>query len=167
MQADTDGKIIVNNAMLRSDVIADLLVHFCKFLMVLRKHRVAVNLKKRRFFPKAAEFVGVEVKGGGNAPAASKFLALVKLIVSPPAVVTDVLGVVGFFGFCQEWIPSFEVRIGPWRGHKKEAPPLNSPEEEQMQCMHSEWTAEDQQKLEESGQEILKQPICERPDCSR
>ena len=119
MQADTDGKIIVNNVMLRSDVIADLLVHFCKFLIVLRKHRVAVNLKKCRFFPKAAEFVGVEVKGEGNAPAASKFLALVKLIVSPPAVVTDVLGVVGFFGFCQEWMFPLKSELDPGEGTRR------------------------------------------------
>ena len=101
MQADTDGKIIVNNVMLCSDVIADLLVHFCKFLMVLRKHRVAVNLKKCRFFPKAAEFVGVEVKGEGNMPAAFEFPALAKLIASLIAAAVGMLGTIGFFGFFQ------------------------------------------------------------------
>ena len=56
--------------------------------------------------------------------------------------------------------------VGPWRESKKDAPPHNSSEEEQMQCMHSKWMAENQQKLQESWQEILKKPVCKRPDCS-
>ena len=40
--------------------------------MVLREYRVTINLKKCRFFPERAEFVGVDVRSDGNSPAESK-----------------------------------------------------------------------------------------------
>ena len=64
---------------------------------MLRKHCVEAILKKCWFFPKTAEFIGVDIKGEGNSAAKSKFPALMKLIASPPVAAADVLGIVGFF----------------------------------------------------------------------
>jgi hypothetical protein len=43
---------------------------------VLQHHRVTIKLRKTRFFPARAEFVGVDITKEGNLPAESKYEAL-------------------------------------------------------------------------------------------
>ena len=88
-----------------------LLDYFQEVLVFLRKYRVTINLKKCRFFPEKMEFVGVDVMSDGNSPTESKFKAKLKMVESPPSTAMDLLALIGFFGFYQEWIPHYEVRI--------------------------------------------------------
>ena len=120
---ETGAKQIVDDMLLFSDWAEMLLEYFREVLVVLRKYRVTINLKKCRFFPEKAEFVGVDVRSDGNSPADSKFKAMLKMVESPPSAATDLLALIGFLGFCQELIPHYEVRIRPWRNYKKSGPP--------------------------------------------
>ena len=99
--------------MLKSAVIVDdiilaavdphtLLFYFSCVLEVLQHHRVTVNLRKSRFFPKRAEFVGVDVLPSGNAPAQSKNKAIKAL--ERPITFTDMRLLIGLLGFYRNWI---------------------------------------------------------------
>ena len=162
-----DGEVIVDDVFLHADTIPGLLAYFKAVCQVLKKYRVTVNLKKCRFLCKKAEFVGIDVGPDGNLPAESKFPALKEIISHPPVTATDVLAIIGFFGFYQEWIPYYEARVSKWRQYKKNAPPTNSSKELQAEHMRSCWTAADQELLQELGAEILKKPILKRPDFNR
>ncbi len=74
-----DSKVIVNNLFLHATALDGLLSFFKCVLEVCQKYSVTINLKKCRFLPKAAEFVGIDVTALGNQPARSKFEALDKL----------------------------------------------------------------------------------------
>ena len=163
----TGAKIIVDDILLYAVTLSNLIGYFREVLQVLREHRVTVNLKKCRFCPEVAEFVGIDLRPEGNAPARSKFPGMMKLIEHPPQTATDVLGLIGFFGFYQEWIPYYEVRIRRWREYKKEAPPPNASRQEQVAFLSSKWTTQDQQLLRELADELLKTPIRKRPDFER
>ena len=65
---------------------------FVENLIALHKSQIVANLKKCQFFPKPAEFVGVEIEGEGGTPAALKFPALANLAASPPAAAMGALG---------------------------------------------------------------------------
>ncbi len=104
-----DGKVIVDDVMLFSEHLEECLMCLEEVLKVMRKCRVTVNLKKCHFFPKKAEFVGVDAMSEGDAPAESKFSGVKKLVERRPETTTDVLRIIGFFGFHQEWIPWHEV----------------------------------------------------------
>ena len=61
------------------------------------------------FFPEKAEFVGVIVMDNSNALAKSKFKAMLKMVELPPATATDLLALIDFWVFCQEWMPCCKV----------------------------------------------------------
>lgn len=96
------AKVIVDDVLLSAANEQDLLLYFETVLKVLTKYRVTVNLKKCWFFTPTTEFVGVDVGPEGNSPAESKFPALTKLMAKPPCTATDLLLLIGFFGFYQE-----------------------------------------------------------------
>ena len=56
-----------------------------------------------------AEFVGLDVYPKGNGPSKAKFEAFEKL--GPPDTFTNLNMLIGCFGFYQEHLPLFEVRI--------------------------------------------------------
>ncbi len=82
-----------------------------------------------------------------------------KMVSKPPQTATDVLGLIGFFGFYQEWIPWYEVRIRRWRDYKKGAPPPNSSRNVQTEYMKTKWTDQDQRLLQELANEIESKPL--------
>jgi hypothetical protein len=84
---------------------------------MLQHHGVIIKLRKTRFFPARAEFVGVNVTKDGNFPAQSKHDALKGL--DKPLLHSDLSVLIAFIGFYQNWIPSCESRIGRWRDHNK------------------------------------------------
>ena len=92
---------------------------FC-VLTVLQHHRVTVNLRKSRFFPKRAEFVRVDVLPTGNAPAQAKNKAIQNL--TRPVTFTDLRLLIGLLGFYRNWIPLYKTRIAPWRKILKKQP---------------------------------------------
>ena len=61
--------VIVDDIILAAVHAPTLLFYFLCVLNRLKHHRVTVNLRKSRFMPKRAEFVGVDVLPEGNAPA--------------------------------------------------------------------------------------------------
>ena len=79
-----------------------------------------MNLRKSRFFPKRAEFVGVDVLPSGNAPAQFKNKAIKAL--EQPITFTDMRLLIGLLGFYRNWILLFETRIAPWRKILKQQP---------------------------------------------
>ena len=161
------SEVIVDDVMLHAITTTLLLLYFREVLSVLKKYRVTANLKKSRFLPIKAEFVGVDVSEEGNAPAESKFPALKAMIERRPQTATDLLGIIGFFGFYQEWIVWYEARIHRWRDYKKGAPPINSDKATQVEYLEKVWTDADQELLREFGAEIMSKPIRKRPDFNR
>lgn len=164
---NTGSKTIVDDVMLYSNSLRCVIEYFIAVLTVLREHRATINLKKCRFCPEVAEFVGVDVLAEGNAPSKSKFAAVDRLVSRPPATATDLLGIIGFFGFYQQWIPYYEDKVHRWREYKKEAPPPNAHIQDQMRYMRSRWTREDDELLASLGNEIKRHPIRKRPNFGR
>jgi hypothetical protein len=131
-------------------------------LKILQHYRVTVKLKKCRFFPSTAEFVGLDINQEGNSPAKSKFEAFQKL--GPPNTFTDLNMLIGCFGFYQEHIPLFEARIKRWRDTQKLRPPPGTPKKEESRILKESWTELDNKLLEELKGDILREPILQRPN---
>jgi hypothetical protein len=64
--------VIVDDIILFAKSALLLFVYFICILDVLEHHRVTLKLKKARFLPTRAEFVGIDVLKEGNSPASSK-----------------------------------------------------------------------------------------------
>mmetsp|Transcript_2604 Transcript_2604/g.3894 ORF Transcript_2604/g.3894 Transcript_2604/m.3894 type:complete len:157 (+) Transcript_2604:295-765(+) len=109
----TNAEIIVDDAILHSEEDQNLIKYFIIFLDLCIKCRVTINLKKTRFFPTTAKFVGRDVEADGNKPAQSKLQALDKLRASPHGV-GDLRGIIGMLGFYSEFLPYLELKIAPW-----------------------------------------------------
>lgn len=88
-----------------------------------------------------------------------KFSGLTKMIERPPKTATYVLALIRFFGFYQEWIPYYEIRIRHWTEYKKNAPPTNTSKEIQIKYLQSKWSNEDQALLHQLAAEVMKKPI--------
>ena len=121
---DTDPKpgsaVIVDDIILFAHTATILLFYFICMVEVLQHHRVTIKLRKMRFFPARAEFVGVDITKEGNSPAESKYEALRGL--EQPMSCTDLRMLIGFIGFYPQWMPLYEDRIGRWREHLKKSP---------------------------------------------
>ena len=80
---------------------------------IARKYHLTWKLKKCQWFPKAVEYVGVDISTKGNSPAASKSKMLIEWPYpkSPRAI----MSFIGFAIFYMKWIPYFELRILPLR----------------------------------------------------
>ena len=71
---------------------------------------------------------------------------------------------IGCFGFYQEHLPLFEVRISRWRVHQKLRPPAGTPKDVECQILAKAWTSEDDNLLRDLKDAVLSQPILRRPN---
>ena len=79
-QQDVPGSaIIVDDLLAYAKNPLVLLAYYMCILHVLQHHRVSIKLRKTRFLPCSAEFVGQDLLPHGNAPASSKFPAISQL----------------------------------------------------------------------------------------
>lgn len=161
----TNAEVIVDDIMLHSEKWEPLLQYFEIVLQVLQKHQVTVKLKKCRFFPQSAEFVGMDIEADGNRPARSKMQALEDLKHQPPRTVTDLRQLIGLIGFYQDWIANYELRIGRWRQHVKTLKPSGATENDTK--LDTVWQEEDNKLVEELVNELMKRPTLARPDYTR
>eukprot|EP00978_Attheya_sp_CCMP212_P045912 scaffold365638_cov35-Attheya_sp.AAC.1 len=75
---------------------------------------------------------------------------------------------IGTFGFYQNWLPLFELRITPWRAHLKHAnKPGTIPDPKERAHLDDRWTQEDDCMLDDLKETILKGPVLTNPDFSR
>jgi hypothetical protein len=162
-----DAEVIVDDLMLHSTDAKCLIEYFQIVLETLQHFSITVNLKKCRFFPTKAEFVGIDVTPDGNVPAESKNDALMKMCAQTPNSTTDLRRIIGFFGFYQEWIPWYEIRISRWRQHLKDAPPTEPDAPDSVIYMRSIWKTEDDELLQELLAAILERPVLARPNYDR
>jgi hypothetical protein len=143
-------------------------------------YRVTVKLRKTRFFPKRAEFVGADVLKEGNCPAETKNDTITNL--KRPTLFTDLRMLIGFIGFYRNWMPLYETRLNPWRHILKQAPaPGACSKEDEAELMAKLWNADDRtadEKFAEYGEtndklleslkrEVLAGPTLKRPNPNR
>ena len=156
------SQVIVDDIILAAYDPDTLIGYFKCVLEVLQHYRVTAKLRKCRFFVPIAEFVGLDVHPDGNSPAASKNKAFKDL--SRPYTFTDLNMLIGCFGFYQEHLPLFEVRLDRWRQIQKLRPPKGTAIEEDAKILEKEWKEEDDKLLEELKAAILSFPILRRPN---
>lgn len=106
--------VIVDDVILAAVNPTTLLYYYTCVLSVLQFYRVTVKLRKSRFFPRRAEFVGLDVLNEGNSPAVSKNEAITNL--KRPRLFTDLRMLIGTIGFYRDWIPLYETRVSPKMG---------------------------------------------------
>ena len=160
-----DSEIIVDDLFLHSDNEECLLALFIELLKVFQHYCVTINLKKCRFFPLKAKFVGVDVTADGNQPASSKYKAVRDLKHKHPTDPAQLRKIIGFFGFYQEWIPFYEVKISRWRDYLKKVDSIG-PDGEPL-TVFKMWHQDDTNLLEELTEAILDGPTLKRPDYTR
>ena len=156
------SQVIVDDIILSARKAEVLIEYFVCVLEVLQHYRCTAKLRKCRFFPPVAEFVGLDIHAKGNAPAASKFKAFER--IQAPKLFTDLNMLIGCFGFYQEHLPLFEVRIKRWRDIQKLRPTPGTPRDEEAAIMKQAWKEEDEDLLKDLKQEIQREPILKRPD---
>jgi hypothetical protein len=158
--------VIVDDILLFARTAAALLYYLICVLETLQHHRVTVKLRKTRFFPGRAEFVGIDILPDGNSPAKSKYEAIEEL--ERPELFTDLRMLIGFIGFYRDWIPLYEERIGRWREHMKQAPaPGECDKDDEASIMRQLWEQQDDQILDDLKQAILTGPVLKRPEPNR
>lgn len=164
--------VIVDDVILYARNVPTLIAYTLAMLEMFVVYRVTIKLRKTRFLPARAEFVGVDVTASGNIPAQSKFEQVRTL--APPKSVADWRMLVGFFGFYRQWIPWYEERIIRWRDKYKQ---LDKPrgtfissdacqDEEETQVQEL-WEDADDKLLEDLKQAILDGPVLKRPDYNK
>ena len=158
------SQVIVDDIMLSARDVPTLLNYLRCVLQILQHYRCTAKLKKCRFLPSVAEFVGLDIHQEGNSPARSKFEAFQKL--EKPKTFTDLNMLIGCFGFYQEHLPLFEVRMKRWREIQKLRPEPGTPRKEEYRIMSDAWKQEDEVLLEDLKTAILQKPILRRPDSS-
>ena len=156
------SQVIVDDIMLSARDPETLIQYFVCVLQVLQHYRCTAKLRKCRFFPSVAEFVGLDINAKGNSPAKSKFEAFTKL--EPPKTFTDLNMLIGCFGFYHEHIPLYETRIKRWRDIQKLRPQPGTPKQNEMTIIRKAWTPKDDQLLQQLKSDILSEPILKRPD---
>ena len=125
LERDNPGSAVIVDDLLiyaRSPIV--LLAYFISILRVLQHHWVAIKLRKTRFLPSSAEFVGLDLLPHGNSPASSKFPAIAKL--TRPILFGDIHMLIGLFGFYSKWLPYFEDDVSRWRDMLSKKPPVNT-----------------------------------------
>lgn len=162
-QEDAPGAaVIVDDVILYARTISHLLAYLCAMLEVFTHHRVTIKLRKTRFLPARAKFVGVDVLPMGNTIAQSKHAAISQLC--PPRTFGDWRMLMGFFGFYRNWIPWYEHLIGPWRDKCQQAQPRYESPDAELDDIKKHWGPEDNQLLAKLKQALLDEPILKRPD---
>ena len=161
------SEAIVDDVLIYSTSEKDLLAYFRCVLEVLQFYRATVKLKKCRFCPQHAEFVGLDLTSDGNQPADSKMKFFHELELSPPKTMTDLRHFIGLLGFYQQWIPLYEVRIRTWRDYQALCPPGTATPEEEANFLQNIWTHQDEALRLELLSEIKSKPSLVRPDYNR
>ena len=164
-ESKPDSSIIIDDLLLFAENPLMLIAYFMAVLQVLLHHRVAIKLRKTRFLPSRAEFVGMDLLREGNAPAKSKYGAIMKL--KKPILFGDLRMLIGFFGFYSRWIPWYEERIGPWREVIKKKPPVDVSKDEEALLMANLWQPPQDALLEYMKSAILSGPVLKRPNWDR
>ena len=160
-----DSSIIIDDLLLFGKTPMMLLAYFVAALKVFLNHRVSIKLRKTRFLPSRAEFVGLDLLPDGNAPAQSKYKAIREL--GRPILFGDLRMLIGFFGFYAKWIPWYEEKIGPWREVLKKKPPVDVDKEEEARLMANLWQPKEDSLLHVMKEAILSGPVLKRPDWER
>jgi hypothetical protein len=154
--------VTVDDIILFAHTATALIYYFMCMIEIFQHHRVTIKLRKTRFFPPRAEFVGADITKEGNSPAESKYDALRGL--NKPLLYSDLSMLIGFIGFCCNWMPLYKSRIGQWREHNRKRPaPRAATKEEEAQLPQAQWTDEDDELLKKLKQAILDNPVLKRP----
>ena len=161
------SEAIVDDVLIYSTSSSDLLAYFKCVLEILRFYRATVKLKKCRFCPSHAEFVGLDLTAAGNQPAESKMKLFRELELDPPHTMTDLRHLIGLLGFYQQWIPLFEVRIKRWRDYQAMCPPGTASPQEEAQFLQNIWSHDDEELRRQLLTEISEKPSLARPDYDR
>ena len=156
------SQVIVDDIMLSARDIETLIRYFLCVLEILQHYRCTAKLRKCRFFPSIAEFVGLDISENGNSPARSKFRAFQQL--GPPTTFTDLNMLIGCFGFYHEHIPLYEARLKRWRDIQKLRPQPGTPKEAETSILRNAWSSIDDDLLQQLKKEILSEPILKRPN---
>ena len=158
------SSVIVDDLMLHDSNELSLLAYFVCILKVLVHYRVTINLRKGRFLPKRAEFVGTDVLPEGNSPAESKYSGIDK--IKSPKRFSDIRGIIGIFGYYQQWMPHYEDDIAIFRDILLTKGETLSDEEEEAKVAR-EWTDKCEETLEKLKGYIKDGPVLKRPDPNR
>ena len=153
--------VIVDDLMLHDSNELSLMAYFVSILKVLVHYQVTINLRKGRFLPKRAEFVGVDVLPNGNSPAESKYSGIDKL--GNPKNFSDIRAIIGIFGFYQQWIPHYEDEIAIFRDILLTKGEKLSEEEEEAK-VEREWDEKCDEVLTNLKKYIKEGPVLKRPD---
>jgi hypothetical protein len=152
----------VDDVLLYACSVDALLKYFEAVLEILQHYPVAVKLRKCRFIQTKAEFVGMDILSQGNTPAKSKDEAFQKMMY--PRSFTDLRGFIGFLGFCQEFIPLYEVGIDPFRTLLKNPPPPGSmSKEEEASLLKEQWNNKHSNLFDALRREASSGPMLARP----
>mmetsp|Transcript_357 Transcript_357/g.524 ORF Transcript_357/g.524 Transcript_357/m.524 type:complete len:620 (-) Transcript_357:114-1973(-) len=166
LETDPNASVIVDDIMLFDNHVVSLIAYFVATLEILQRYRVTVNLRKTRFLPARAEFVGRDLLPNGNSPAQSKYGTIEKLC--PPASFSDIQMLNGLFGYYSQWIPHLELSIQHWRDLVKEKPkPGECTKDEEKELIENLWEPQDDQTLHDLKQSILTGPVLKRPNAKR
>jgi hypothetical protein len=163
--AKTGSSVVVDDLIVYAMNVKGLLAYWECILQTLLHYRVTIRLRKTRFLPTRAEFVGVDVLASGNSPAQSKYESISKL--PPPALFSDLRMFIGLLGFYAAWIPLYETRITRWRDYIKKKPPVNTPKETEQAKLKQLWNEKDDVLFDSLKKDIINGPILKRADFDR
>jgi hypothetical protein len=160
------AKVIVDDVLFYATDVPTLFKFFAIVLETMIYYRVTITLKKCHFPPSQLEFVGIDVGPNGNSPARSKFDAFKRL--QPPHTWTDLRMVIGMFGFYQQYLELFEVRLAPFRELQRGAPrPGVMPPVVEKEWFKGFWLPSHEKLFEELKADVLAKPILLRPNYER
>lgn len=104
---------IVDDTLLWSNSISDLLLYLDIILSVCLDFRISLKLKKCTFLDPRLEFVGVDMSADGQMPAASKYSLIQQWPL--PTCQSSLTSFIGLCGFYRRFCPWFEVNLSPFR----------------------------------------------------
>ncbi len=97
---DPGSACIIDDVIAFSHSVISLLAYLLAMFEVFQHHAVTVKLRKTRFLPIQAEFVGYDLLAEGNAPSVSKFGPIKAL--AAPKLFSDLRMIIGLLGFYQQ-----------------------------------------------------------------
>ena len=106
-------RIIIDDILLWSTVVASLLLLFECVCDVFLKYRVTFQLKKCEFLTDRIEYVGHDITSDGNCPAQSKFDLINDWPI--PGTGSSLASFIGLLTFYNIYCPFFEIRVKPLR----------------------------------------------------
>jgi hypothetical protein len=119
------SRIIIDDILLWSTIVAALLRLFECVCDIFMKYRVTFQLKKCEFLTNRIEYVGHDITPTGNCPAESKFDLIIDWPL--PANGPSLGSFIGLLTFYNIYCPFFEIRVKPLRSlerqhHRKPIP---------------------------------------------